>query len=87
MSRKAKPAPRSWLPMVTLRGNYYIPGGFRVTAKPGTQAAKLRLDYGQRQELIACQVPTQATYSRARRYAERELLPAQCFEAQDGGEA
>ena len=83
MTRKTKPTPHSYLPMVTLTGNRYIHGGYRVTAKPGTKAAKLRLDYGKRHELIACQVPTQPSYYKARRYAERHLLPAHCYEYED----
>jgi len=89
MKQKNKPTPRSYLPMATLRENRYIAGGYRVTAEPGTKAAKLRLDYGQRHELIACNVPTQSSYWKARRYAERELLPAHCYDYEDeeGGES
>lgn len=88
MKQQTKPTPRSYLPMVTVRGNRYIPGGYRVTAKPGTKAAKLRLDYGKRHELIACHVPTQSSYWKARYYAEQNLLPAHCYEDDDeeGGE-
>ncbi len=80
-----KTPPRSYLPLVTLRDCAYYPGACRVSAKPGTAAAHLRLDYPPRRSVIACHVPTQPTYYLARKYAEQELLPAQSYEEYDEG--
>ena len=80
MKLRHRPKPRSYLPVVTLRNCRYIPGALRVSSAVGTEAARVYLDYRPHTEVMACKVPTQLNYYRARRYAEDHLLPAQCFE-------